>query len=69
MRRIRLPVLLLMALLAGCGPQVIPAGPAVGAMAMARDALIIADGARLPLHGFNDAAENFVADTAPLFTA
>ena len=83
--RRRLPGLVLAALLAGCSPQVIPAGPPTGVAALAPDALRMADGARLPLHawlpegppraillglhGFNDAAQNFMGETAPLFAA
>ena len=63
----------------------IPAGPPVNAAAVAEDALVMTDGARLPLHrwlpagpprailltlhGFNDAADNFMADSAPGFAA
>lgn len=36
--------------LAGCAPRVVPAGPAVLAPALAEDAIVAADGARLKLH-------------------
>ncbi|WP_240046864.1 alpha/beta fold hydrolase [Paracraurococcus ruber] len=82
----RLAALLLLALpAAACTPVVIPAGPPVTAPAYAGDALVMPDGARLPLrrwlpeappraillalHGFNDAARNFMEDAAPAFTA
>ncbi|MFC7542986.1 hypothetical protein ACFQU2_30850 [Siccirubricoccus deserti] len=68
-----LPALLLAMLLGACSPRVLPAGPALGPAALARDALVMPDGARLPLHawlpegpphavllalhGFNDAAQ------------
>ena len=85
MRRLG-PVLLAAALaLAACTPRVIPAGPAITTPRDAGQALIMPDGARLPLsvwlpegepsgvllalHGFNDTARNFMAETAPLFTA
>lgn len=77
---------LLLALLgAACTPVVIPAGPPVTQPAYAGAALVMPDGARLPLrrwlpegppravllalHGFNDAAGNFMADAAPAFAA
>jgi acylglycerol lipase len=79
------PALLLAMLLGACTPRVVPAGPALGPAALARDALVMPDGARLPLHawlpkdpphavllalhGFNDAAQNFMADAAPEFTS
>ena len=72
-------------LLAACTPRVIPAGPAITAPVLDSPALVMADGARLPLkawlpagppravllglHGMNDAAEPFLEDAAPLFTA
>ncbi|PWC30232.1 alpha/beta fold hydrolase [Teichococcus aestuarii] len=36
--------------LAGCAPRVVPAGPPVAAPALAEDAILAADGARLRLH-------------------
>ena len=81
----RLRVLVLLLLLAACTPVVIPAGPVVTAPAIADDALVMPDGARLPLyrwlpdgppravllalHGFNDAAGNFMAESVAAFTA
>ena len=78
-------VLLLLLLAAACTPVVIAAGPAVTAPAVTEDALVMPDGARLPLrrwlpegppraillalHGFNDAAGNFMAESAAPFTA
>ncbi len=72
-------------LAAACTPVVMPAGPAVMAPAVAGDGLVMPDGARLPLrrwlpegpphavilglHGFNDAARNFMEEAAPAFTA
>jgi alpha-beta hydrolase superfamily lysophospholipase len=72
-------VLLLALLLAGCTPVVIPAGPRIAAPSLAEDAVIAADGARLPLrafapkdapramllalHGFNDHSGNFLEDS------
>jgi len=79
------PLLLLLLALAACTPRVVPAGPAIAAPALQPQALVMADGARLPLeawlpptppravllglHGMNDAAEPFLDDAAPLFTA
>jgi alpha-beta hydrolase superfamily lysophospholipase len=79
------PALLLVLLLGACTPRVVPAGPTLGPAALARDALVMPDGARLPLHawlpegplhgvllglhGFNDAARNFMAEAAPEFTS
>ncbi|MFZ4409383.1 MAG: alpha/beta fold hydrolase [Paracraurococcus sp.] len=81
----RLRVLVLLLLLAACTPVVIPAGPVVTAPAITDDALLMPDGARLPLHrwlpdgppravllalhGFNDAAGNFMAESVAAFTA
>jgi alpha-beta hydrolase superfamily lysophospholipase len=74
-----LAALALLLLGAACTPVVIPAGPALGPPALREDAVIAADGARLPLrrfapegppkvmlltlHGFNDHAGNFLADS------
>lgn len=71
--------LLLLLVTAACTPVVLPAGPAVRAPALAEDAVIASDGAILPLrrfapegpprgvllalHGFNDHAGNFLADS------
>lgn len=71
--------------LGACAPLVRGAGPAVIAPAVADDALIMADGARLPLrvwrpdgaprgallalHGLNEHAGTFFDDSAALFTA
>ena len=81
-----LAAVLCAALAGGCTPLVIPAGPPVQAPMVARDALLMPDGARLPLHawmpedggpvravilalhGFNDAAANFMGESAALFT-
>jgi alpha-beta hydrolase superfamily lysophospholipase len=76
--------LLLGLVLSACAPVVIPAGPVTTQPVLARDALVMPDGARLPLHawlpegppravilglhGMNDAAQPFFADAAPLFT-
>jgi alpha-beta hydrolase superfamily lysophospholipase len=65
--------------LAACTPQLIPAGPPVGEANLADDALLMEDGARLPLrswlpegppravllclHGFND-SRNFMIEPA-----
>lgn len=70
---------------AACTPVVIPMGPPRGEPALANDALVMADGVRLPLHawlpegppravivalhGFNEYSRSFVADSAPAFTA
>jgi alpha-beta hydrolase superfamily lysophospholipase len=70
-------------LAAGCTPVVMPAGPMVAAPVLAEDAIIAADGARLPLrrfapegppravvlalHGFNDHAGNFLTDSLEAF--
>ncbi|MFC7473479.1 alpha/beta fold hydrolase [Dankookia sp. GCM10030260] len=78
-------LLALLLLIAACTPVVIPAGPAVTTPAITDDALLMPDGARLPLHrwlpdgppravllalhGFNDAAGNFMAESAAGFTA
>jgi len=71
--------------LAGCAPVVRGAGPMVTAPALGPDALVMPDGARLPLHcwlpageprgvllalhGINDHATNFFGESAALFTA
>jgi alpha-beta hydrolase superfamily lysophospholipase len=77
---------LALALLAGaCTPVVIPAGPPLAPPQLAGDAVVAADGARLPmrvfapegpprfvmlaLHGFNDHSGNFLHDAGPLLTA
>lgn len=70
---------------AACTPVVIPMGPPRAEPALASDALVMADGARLPLHvwlpdgppravivalhGFNEYSRSFVADAAPGFVA
>jgi alpha-beta hydrolase superfamily lysophospholipase len=75
---------LLAAPLAACGPRIEGSGPAIGAPALADDALVMADGYRLPLrhwpvegeprgailalHGFNDHAGAWDIP-APLFGA
>ncbi len=75
----RIAWLLLLLVTAGCTPVVLPAGPALRAPALAEEAVIAADGATLPLrrfapegpprgvllalHGFNDHAGNFLADS------
>ncbi|MGG5887645.1 alpha/beta fold hydrolase [Falsiroseomonas sp. HC035] len=72
-------VLILALLLAGCTPVVIPAGPRIAAPSLVEDAVVAADGARLPLrafapkdaprsmllalHGFNDHSGNFLKDS------
>jgi alpha-beta hydrolase superfamily lysophospholipase len=74
-----LALLLLLLATAACTPVVIPAGPPLGAPSLTEDAVIAADGARLPmrrfapegrpkavvlaLHGFNDHSGNFLADS------
>lgn len=82
-RRARLPRRALLAgLAAGCAPRLVPAGPAIAPPRDEGDALVMADGARLPvtswlpegevrgvvlaLHGFNDYSGAF-AIPAPLF--
>ncbi|MBP0495633.1 lysophospholipase [Roseomonas sp. SG15] len=66
--------------LAACAPQIIPAGPPLADPALGEEALVMADGARLPmrawlpedppravllcLHGFND-SRNFMTEPAP----
>jgi alpha-beta hydrolase superfamily lysophospholipase len=76
---------ILLLVLAGCTPQVIPAGPVTTVPVVTTDALVMADGARLPLyrwlpagppkavilglHGMNDAAFVFFEDAAPLLNA
>src|SRR4051794_3584618 len=83
-RVLRSLALLLALCAAACTPVVIPAGPVVTTPTVAGDALIMPDGARLPLrrwlpeglpraillalHGFNDAARNFMEEVAPEFT-
>jgi alpha-beta hydrolase superfamily lysophospholipase len=79
-RRVRAALLAAaLALGAGCTPVVMPAGPPIAAPAVAGDAILAADGARLPLrtfrpegapravllalHGFNDHSGNFLADS------
>ncbi|WP_158639067.1 alpha/beta fold hydrolase [Elioraea rosea] len=68
---------------AGCSPRIVPAGPPVGPPVDAGDALMMADGVRLPLrswkpegvargvilalHGFNDYSRAFEIPS-PLFT-
>jgi alpha-beta hydrolase superfamily lysophospholipase len=80
MRRV-LASFLAVLVVAGCTPVVIPAGPATAPPALNDDAIIAADGARLPLrryppegrpraiilalHGFNDHAGNFLTDSLP----
>ena len=75
---------LLAAAAAGCAPRVVPAGPPIGPARDVGDALVMHDGARLPLsawapegeprgvvlalHGFNDYRRAFEIP-APLFTA
>jgi len=70
--------------LAGCTPQILPAGPRLGEAALGPDALTMEDGARLPLrawlpegppravllclHGFND-SRNFMIEPAPALNA
>lgn len=70
-------------LLGGCAPTVIPAGPTIATPTVEPDALVMPDGARLPLatwrpegppravllalHGFNDHARNFLHLAAPHF--
>jgi len=70
---------------AACTPVVIPMGPPRGEPTLANDALVMADGVRLPLHawlpqgppravivalhGFNEYSRSFVADAAPEFAA
>lgn len=76
---IRALALLALLVTAACTPVVIPAGPPVGAPALTKDAVVAADGARLPLrrfppegtpkavllalHGFNDHSGNFLTDS------
>jgi acylglycerol lipase len=71
------------ALLGGCTPVVLPAGPPNGLPNLRDDAILARDGAALPLrrfpadqapralilalHGFNDHAGNFLLDSLPLF--
>jgi alpha-beta hydrolase superfamily lysophospholipase len=71
--------------LGACAPRVYPMGRPVGEPAIGAAALVMADGARLPLrrwlpegrpravilalHGFNEYARSFIEDPAPLFTA
>ncbi|MGK7863753.1 lysophospholipase [Falsiroseomonas sp. E2-1-a4] len=70
---------------AGCTPVVMPMGPAIAPPALAPDAVVAADGARLPmrayppegppravllaLHGFNDHSGNFLADSIAALNA
>lgn len=76
---IRAALLALLLAVSACAPVVIPAGPPLGTPAMQEDAIIVPDGARLPmrrfppegtpkavvlaLHGFNDHSGNFLADS------
>jgi acylglycerol lipase len=78
-------LLLLLLLLAACTPRVMPAGPPAGPPRLEAEALVMPDGARLPLiawrpsgppravvlalHGFNDTAENFLHAGGPLLAA
>lgn len=78
----RLLLLALLLLATACAPRVMPAGPATGPATLTPDALVMRDGARLPLrvwrpegapravvlalHGFNDTAENFLHEGGPL---
>jgi acylglycerol lipase len=78
----RILALALLLLAAACAPRVMPAGPVTGAAAITDGALVMRDGARLPLrtwrpegtprgvllalHGFNDTAENFLHEGGPL---
>ena len=71
--------------LAGCTPVVMPAGPALAPTAIATDAFVMPDGARLPyrswlpperpraiilaIHGFGDYSRNSLDIPAPLFLA
>ena len=70
---------------AACTPVVIPAGPPTTAPALLADTLVMPDGARLPLvawlpegppravllavHGLNDRAANFMAESGPELAA
>jgi alpha-beta hydrolase superfamily lysophospholipase len=72
------------AALGGCTPVLIPMGPPTRDPAIEGDALVMADGARLPLrawlpegpsrcvvlalHGFGEYARSFLEDVAPRFT-
>ncbi len=78
---IRAFALLSLLVAAACTPVVIPAGPRLGAPALTEEAVVAADGARLPmrrfapegtpkavvlaLHGFNDHSGNFLIDSLP----
>ncbi|OYW09059.1 MAG: hypothetical protein B7Z53_03680 [Rhodospirillales bacterium 12-71-4] len=82
-RRLLLAWLALL-LAGGCTPVVLPMGPAIAPPALMQDAVVAADGARLPLHawappgppravllalhGFNDHAGNFLADSIGALT-
>lgn len=70
---------LILLLNTACTPVVMPMGPAIAPPSLAEDAVVAADGARLPmrafppaaaargvllaLHGFNDHSGNFLADS------
>jgi alpha-beta hydrolase superfamily lysophospholipase len=72
-------------LVGACAPVVRPAGPPIAAPALVEDAVVAADGTRLPLrrfapegaprgvmlalHGFNDHSGNFLADSIAALTA
>lgn len=74
-----LAVILALLLGVACTPVVMPMGPAISPPSLAPDAVVAADGARLPmrafapegppravllaLHGFNDHSGNFLADS------
>ncbi|MGG5811018.1 alpha/beta fold hydrolase [Falsiroseomonas sp. CW058] len=78
-----LALLALLLLGAACTPVVMPAGPPLAVPALAGDAILAADGARLPLrrfapegppravmlalHGFNDHSGNFLTDSLDAF--
>jgi alpha-beta hydrolase superfamily lysophospholipase len=80
---IRTALAALLLLGAACTPVVIPAGPALAPPALTAEALVAADGARLPLrsfppagapravvlalHGFNDHSGSFLADSLAQF--
>ncbi len=80
---IRAAALVIALLAAGCAPVIIPAGPATTMPVLQDDAIIAADGARLPLrrfapegepravvlalHGFNDHSGNFLSDSIEAF--
>jgi alpha-beta hydrolase superfamily lysophospholipase len=78
--RLRLPTLLIALALAACAPRLAPMGPATGAPRLLADAMVMADGASLPLrawlpdgkpkavivglHGFNDYSNAFAIPAA-----